>query len=118
MSENKVLLTTGDLIQDYKEAKGIGASEAKKDIDFVISSVIDALAQGKKVRLQGLGTFEVRHRNERVGRNPKTGEEITVPASEYIGFSQASTIKKIVNGDMEWEMPVLFETEEQVAEEQ
>lgn len=57
----------------------------KKDLGIVVTATFDtvaaALAQGEEVRLTGFGTFGTRQRKERMGRNPKTGEEMTIPAS-------------------------------------
>ena len=74
---------------------------AKKDVDAVISATVkaitDALKEGDKVALIGFGTFEVKESAEREGRNPKTGETITIAASKKPTFSASKVLKDEVN---------------------
>ena len=58
---------------------------------------IKALADGEKVQISGLGSFEVKERAERTGRNPKTKEQITIPAAKYPAFSASKSLKESVN---------------------
>ena len=73
----------------------------KKDVDVVITafvaSIEQALADGEKVQISGLGSFEVKQRAERKGRNPKTKEQITIPAATYPAFSASKSLKESVN---------------------
>lgn len=74
----------------------------KKDVDAVITSTLkaisNALKDGDKVQLIGFGTFEVKETAEREGRNPKTGEAITIAASKKPSFSASKVLKDEVNG--------------------
>ena len=74
---------------------------AKKDVDAVIAATVkaitDALKDGDKVALIGFGTFEVKATAAREGRNPKTGETITIPASKKPSFSASKALKDTVN---------------------
>ena len=74
---------------------------AKKDVDAVVNATIkaitDALKEGDKVALIGFGTFEVKESAEREGRNPKTGETITIAASKKPTFSASKALKDEVN---------------------
>lgn len=74
----------------------------KKDVDAVITSTLkaisNALKEGDKVQLIGFGTFEVKETAEREGRNPKTGEAITIAASKKPSFSASKVLKDEVNG--------------------
>ncbi len=74
---------------------------AKKDVDAVVNATLkaiaDALKQGDKVALIGFGTFEVKATAAREGRNPKTGEAITIPASKKPSFSASKVLKDEVN---------------------
>ncbi len=74
---------------------------AKKDVDAVVSATIkaitDALKEGDKVALIGFGTFEVKATAEREGRNPKTGETITIAAAKKPVFSASKVLKDEVN---------------------
>lgn len=72
----------------------------KKDIEVVVNEVFDTikntLASGEKVTIAGFGSFEVTERAERQGRNPKTGEAITIPASKSPKFKSGKVLKDIV----------------------
>lgn len=73
----------------------------KKDVEAVFDAVIDtfksALANGEKVQLIGFGTFDVRERAARSGRNPMTGETIQIAASKNVSFKAGSELKGLVN---------------------
>jgi DNA-binding protein HU-beta len=73
----------------------------KKDSDAVITAVFDvitgALASGDKIQLVGFGSFEVKQREARVGRNPKTKEQINIPASKSPVFKPGKSLKETVN---------------------
>ena len=74
---------------------------AKKDVEAVVNATVaaisKALADGDKVQLIGFGTFEVKAVGEREGRNPKTGETITIPASKKAAFSASKALKDALN---------------------
>ncbi|MBE5101452.1 HU family DNA-binding protein [Priestia aryabhattai] len=70
--------------------------EAKKAVDAVFETISTTLAKGEKVQLVGFGTFEVRERAERTGRNPQTGEEMTIPATKVPGFKVGKELKEAV----------------------
>ena len=77
------------------------AEITKKDADAAVTAVIDviteSLKQGEKVQLVGFGTFEVRERPERKGRNPQTGAEITIEASKLPAFKAGKALKDAVD---------------------
>ena len=85
-----------DLIAKVAEATELTKKDAGKAVDAVFSAVSDFLAAGEKVQLIGFGNFEVRERAERKGRNPQTGEEITIPASKVPGFRAGKALKDAV----------------------
>lgn len=76
------------------------AALSKKDSEAAVSAVLDvisaALAEGDEVRLVGFGTFEVKRREARIGRNPKTKEEIQIPATKVPAFKPGKALKDIV----------------------
>jgi DNA-binding protein HU-beta len=72
--------------------------EAERVINALFASIEEALSQGDKVQLVGFGTFEVRDREARKGRNPQTGEEIEIPASKVPAFKAGKALKDAVNG--------------------
>ena len=71
--------------------------DTEKSLKAFIDTVTDELKNGGKVQLVGFGTFEVAERAERQGRNPKTGEAITIPASKAPKFKAGKALKDIVN---------------------
>ena len=83
------------------EAIASSTELTKTDVDKVVTALVevvtDALAKGDKVSLKGFGNFEVRTRSERTGRNPRTGETMTIAASKAPAFKASSALKKAVN---------------------
>lgn len=77
------------------------ASISKKDAEIAVSAVIDSitksLSEGEKVQIAGFGTFEVRERGERIGRDPRTSAEIIIPASKAPAFKAGRALKESVN---------------------
>lgn len=89
-------MNKAELINAAAEKAGL----SKKDTETVVNATIDviagALADGDKVQLVGFGAFEVKSRAERTGRNPKTKEEIKIPASKVPVFKPGKALKDIV----------------------
>ncbi|MGB3989199.1 MAG: HU family DNA-binding protein, partial [Acetivibrionales bacterium] len=79
------------------EKSDITKAEAEKALNAFIESIEEALANGDKVQLIGFGTFEVRERPARKGRNPQTNEEIMIEASKAPVFKAGKALKEIVN---------------------
>ena len=77
---------------------GISKKAAAEAVGAVLDVIADALAQGDDIKITGFGSFEVKTREARVGRNPKTGAPVEIPASKYVSFSAGSTLKDKVNG--------------------
>ena len=76
--------------------EGLEKKTAEKAVNAVIACVGDALAAGDKIQIAGFGTFEVRERPARKGRNPQTGEEITIEASKLPAFKAGKALKDSV----------------------
>ena len=76
------------------------AALSKKDSESAVTAALDAitaaLAEGDEVRLVGFGTFEVKKREARIGRNPKTKEEIQIPATKVPAFKPGKALKEVV----------------------
>ena len=70
---------------------------AKAFVDAFCETVIETLQNGESVSLQGFGTFDVKKRNERTGRNPQTGEKLVIPAALTPHFKASSSFKNLVN---------------------
>lgn len=79
------------------EKTGLSKKDAEKAVAAVLDSVVEALAAGEKVQIVGFGTFEVRAREERTGRNPRTKETIVIPASKQPVFKAGKAFKDAVS---------------------
>ncbi|RZL62838.1 MAG: HU family DNA-binding protein [Rhodococcus sp. (in: high G+C Gram-positive bacteria)] len=75
----------------------VSRAEVERVLDALTDAIGGALAKGDSVAIAGFGTFEVRHRAARTGRNPQTGAEIQIAASNAPAFKPASALKKSVN---------------------
>jgi DNA-binding protein HU-beta len=89
-------MTKTELVAKVAEKAGMSKKDAEKASAAVIESIIESLSGGEKVQLVGFGTFEVHHRPERIGHNPRTKEEITIPASDYPVFKAGKSFKDAV----------------------
>ena len=85
-----------ELVNAVAEKADFSKKDADKAVAAVLDSITDALAQGDKVQIVGFGTFEVRARAEKQGRNPKTGEAMIVPASNLPAFKAGKSLKEAV----------------------
>ena len=85
-----------ELVNAVAEKADFSKKDADKAVAAVLDSITNALAQGDKVQIVGFGTFEVRARAEKQGRNPKTGEAMIVPASNLPAFKAGKALKEAV----------------------
>ncbi len=85
-----------EFIEAVASKSELTKQDAKKVVDSLFETISTTLAKGEKVQLVGLGTFEVRERSERTGRNPQTGEEMTIPATKVPGFKAGKEFKEAV----------------------
>lgn len=85
------------LVDIVAQNTGLKKREAEAAVNAVLQAITDDLATGGKVQLAGFGTFKVREKGERKGRNPKTGEEIVISASRSIVFTPGKTLKDAAN---------------------
>lgn len=85
-----------ELINKVAEMSEISKKDATNAVDAVFATITTALEENDKVQLIGFGTFEVRERSERQGRNPQTGEEMTIPASKIPAFKAGKALKEAV----------------------
>ena len=86
-----------ELIAAVAENAGLSKKDADKAVNAAIDAVVSALKAGDKVQLIGFGTFEVKERAAREGRNPRTNETITIAASKIPSFKAGAGLKKAVN---------------------
>ena len=85
-----------DLVGAVAEKAGITKRDAERAVNALVETIEDALKQGERVSLVGFGTFEVRDRKPRVGRNPQTGEEIRIPAGRVPSFKAGKALKGLI----------------------
>jgi DNA-binding protein HU-beta len=90
-------MNKGDFVAGVADAAELSKSDAANAVDAMISVITKALKKGDSVTLVGFGTFEVRERAERQGRNPKTGEAIKINASKNPSFKAGKALKDAVN---------------------
>jgi DNA-binding protein HU-beta len=86
-----------DLIDAIASAADINKSDAGRALDAIVDSITDALKRGDQVSLVGFGTFSVKHRAAREGRNPQTGATIQIAASNLPSFKAGKALKDAVN---------------------
>ena len=86
-----------ELTDAVASAAGLAKADAARAVDAVLGSISDALGQGDSVSLVGFGTFSVKHRAARQGRNPRTGETIQIAATSVPGFKAGRALKDAVN---------------------
>lgn len=85
-------MTKAELVAKIAADGGITKAQAEKAVDGFIAAVADALAAGEKITLVGFGTFSVGERAEREGRNPRTGDKISIPASKVVKFKPGKSL--------------------------
>ena len=85
-----------ELVAAVAEKTGMSKKDSEKAVNAAFDSITEALAAGEKVQLVGFGAFEVKERNARVGRNPKTKETIEIPASRVASFKVGKALKDAV----------------------
>lgn len=85
-----------ELVSSVAEKAGLTKKDAEKAVNAFLASVGKALSKGDKVQLVGFGTFEVRKRAARKGRNPQTGAEIKIPAAKVPAFKAGKALKDSV----------------------
>ncbi|MBI5123423.1 MAG: HU family DNA-binding protein [Candidatus Roizmanbacteria bacterium] len=89
-------MTKADLVAQVAKKAGLTAKAAKDSVNTVFGTMSDALKRGEKVVVTGFGTFMVRRRAARKGRNPQTGAEIQIPATKTPGFTAGKSLKRMV----------------------
>lgn len=89
-------MNKADLVGSIAEKSGLTKKAAEQAVNAFVDSVKDALAKGDKVSLVGFGTFEVRERKARKGRNPQTKAVITIPGGKTPAFKAGKELKDVV----------------------
>jgi integration host factor subunit alpha len=92
-------MTKADIVEKVYQKIGFSKKEASELVELVFTSLKDVLTKGDKVKISGFGNFVVREKNERVGRNPQTGEQITISARRVLTFRPSQVLKAMLNGE-------------------
>jgi integration host factor subunit alpha len=101
MSTNlsKSTMTKADIIEKVYEKIGFSKKEASELVELVFATLKDVLQQGDKVKISGFGNFVVRGKKQRIGRNPQTGDQITISARRVLTFRPSQVLKAMLNGE-------------------
>jgi integration host factor subunit alpha len=91
-------LTRADLSEAVFRAVGLSRSESSQMVEDILEEVCAALARGETVKLSSFGTFSVRQKAERLGRNPKTGHEVPIAPRRVLVFRPSHVLKSMING--------------------
>jgi DNA-binding protein HU-beta len=91
-------MNNSDIADIIATDHGVSKADARKLVDSVLSTIVDAAAKGEEISLSGFGKFKIKESAEREGRNPSTGEAITIAASKKLGFTPAKAVKDRLNG--------------------
>jgi integration host factor subunit alpha len=92
-------LTRADLAEAVFQAVGLSRNESSQMVEDMLEEVCDALANGETVKLSSFGTFAVRQKSQRMGRNPKTGTEVPIAPRRVLVFRPSHVLKSMINGE-------------------
>lgn len=93
-------VTRADLAEAVYQSVGLSRTESAELVERFLQVVSDALASGDNVKLSSFGSFHVRSKNERVGRNPKTGQEVPILPRQVLVFKPSNVLKTKINKTM------------------
>ena len=93
-------LTRADLAEAVYEEVGLSRNESSDLVEAVINEIMDALVKGDGVKISSFGSFSVREKGERVGRNPKTGQEVPILPRKVLVFRPSQVLKSRINRSM------------------
>lgn len=95
----KSTVTKADIVEKVYQKIGFSKKEASELVELVFGTLKDVLHNGEKVKISGFGNFVVRKKNERVGRNPQTGDQIKISARRVLNFRPSQVLKAMLNGE-------------------
>ena len=91
-------MTKADIVETvYEKVGGFSKKEAAEIVETVFDTIKTTLERGEKIKISGFGNFVVRDKNSRTGRNPQTGQEITITARRVLTFKPSKGLKKRIN---------------------
>ena len=98
-------MTKADLIEGVSRAVEMSRKDSEVIVETVFDSIVRSLRSGDKIEIRGFGSFRTRQRKPRVGRNPKTGDRVEVPAKKIPFFKPSKELKDLVNNYVETAAP-------------
>jgi integration host factor subunit beta len=90
-------MTKAELVEEVSRNSDLSKKDSEVIVQTVLDSIVEALKGGEKVELRGFGSFRLRERAARLGRNPKTGEKVQVPAKKVPYFKPGKELKELIN---------------------
>lgn len=93
-------LTRADLAEALVEKVGLPRNESQELVELVLKEISDVLAEGEPVKLSSFGSFGIREKGERIGRNPKTGEEVPITPRRVLVFRPSNIMKDRINAGL------------------
>ncbi len=94
-------MTKAELVEEVSRVSDLTKKHSEVIVETVFQSIIDALHRGEKIELRGFGSFRLRQREPRKGRNPKTGDKVDVPPKKVPYFKPGKELKDLLNRDAE-----------------
>ena len=91
-------VTRADLSESVFQEVGLSRNESSDLVETILSEVVEALARGESVKISSFGSFTVRDKGQRVGRNPKTGQEVPILPRRVLVFRASNVLKSMING--------------------
>ena len=91
-------ITRADLSESVFQEVGLSRNESSDLVETILSEVVEALARGESVKISSFGSFTVRDKGQRVGRNPKTGQEVPILPRRVLVFRASNVLKQLING--------------------
>ena len=94
---NTGVMTKAELVDEVAKVVQLTKKQAETIVNIVFDSIVDSLRSGQKIELRGFGSFRLRSRKSRTGRNPKTGEKVEVPSKKIPYFKPGKELKELIN---------------------
>ena len=94
-------MTKAELVEEVSRVSDLTKKHSEVIVDTVFKSIIDALHRGEKIELRGFGSFRLRRREPRKGRNPKTGDKVDVPPKKVPYFKPGKELKELINREVD-----------------
>ncbi|MHB0968569.1 MAG: integration host factor subunit beta [Thermoanaerobaculia bacterium] len=94
------VMTKAELVDEVAHTVQLTKKQAETIVNIVFDSIVDSLRAGEKIELRGFGSFRLRSRKSRTGRNPKTGQKVDVPSKKIPYFKPGKELKELINQEL------------------